>query len=76
MPDEAERLIMKIAEYQKSGGARDADELLEALQTHHAWSAEGARLLIKLAEGYGSFVLSNALAVAIVLEKEDGELGY
>ena len=73
---DSERLIMKIAEYQRSGGGRDADELLEALQTHHSWTTEGAKLLIKLAEGYGSFVLSNALAVAIVLEKEDGELGY
>jgi len=46
------------------------------LAQDHDWSHEGARAIIDLANNYGSFMLKNALALSIVLGKEDGDLGY
>lgn len=40
------------------------------------WTAEGAEEVTRLAREYGGFILRNALAVAKVLNIEDGELGY
>ena len=40
------------------------------------WTAEGAEEVTRLVRGYGSFILRNALAIAKVLNIEDGELGY
>ena len=73
---DSERLIMKIAEYQHTCGSKDPDELRACLEQHHEWSPEGARIVIDLALDYGSFILSNALAVALVLGKEDGNRGF
>ena len=54
----------------------DYESLALALAQDHDWSDEGARAMIDLANNYGSFMLKNALALAIALGKEDGELGY
>ena len=40
------------------------------------WSEQGAAEITRLATDYGAFMLRNALAVAIVLGREDGELGF
>jgi len=40
------------------------------------WSPEAAGHLLRLAKDYGSFMLRNALALSLVLEIEDGELGF
>lgn len=40
------------------------------------WSPEAADHLLRLANDYGSFMLRNALALSLVLEIEDGELGF
>ena len=40
------------------------------------WSRRGASEIARLANDYGAFMLRNALAVAIVLGMEDGELGF
>jgi hypothetical protein len=40
------------------------------------WNPQAAMHLLKLAKLYGSFMLRNALAISLVLEIEDGELGY
>ena len=40
------------------------------------WSAPAAEELVRLAEEYGAFMLRNALAIAIVLGKEDGSAGF
>lgn len=39
------------------------------------WSERGADEITRLAMGYGAFMLRNALAIAVVLGMEDGELG-
>jgi len=40
------------------------------------WTQEGAVQVAALAREYGAFVLRNALALAVSLGIEDGELGY
>ena len=40
------------------------------------WTTEGAEEIVMLARKYGAFMLRNALAIANVLNIEDGELGY
>ena len=39
------------------------------------WTYPGAEHVVKLARDYGTFMLRNALALAIAAELEDGELG-
>jgi len=52
------------------------DSLEESLIREGDWSAQAATHLFKLAKLYGSFMLRNALAISLVLEVEDGELGF
>jgi len=54
----------------------DSDQIVSKLSRSHDWSESGARAMVSLANDYGSFMLRNALAFAIALEKEDGELGF
>ena len=54
----------------------DESRILEKLSVSADWSASGARELLKLAEKYGAFMLRNALAIAVVLGKEDGSEGF
>ena len=53
-----------------------AERLVRELCRAHDWTDSGAREVVSLANNYGSFMLRNALALAIVLGKEDGELGF
>jgi len=46
------------------------------LSSISGWTTEGASEVTRLVRDYGGFMLRNALAVANVLSKEDGELGY
>lgn len=50
--------------------------LIEGLSASADWTAQGARELVRLADDYGAFMLRNALAIAIVLGKEDGAQGF
>ncbi len=45
------------------------------LQNEMEWTEEGAKHLTVLAREYGGFMLRNALALAAVLNVEDGSLG-
>jgi hypothetical protein len=45
------------------------------LQNEMEWTEEGAKHLTVLAREYGGFMLRNALALAAVLNIEDGSLG-
>jgi hypothetical protein len=52
-------------------------KLIEAkLHNEMEWTNEGAEQLAALVRDYGAFILRNALALAISLGIEDGELGY
>ena len=54
----------------------DNDFLALALSKDHDWTQQGARTIISLANEYGAFMLRNALALALVLGKEDGNQAF
>jgi len=63
-------------EYIDTDKEPDAERLISDLSKNHDWTRQGAHAIVSLAHNYGSFMLRNALALAIVLEKEDGEIGF
>ena len=54
----------------------DIENLVRDLSQNHDWTDQGAEALITLANDYGAFMLRNALALAVALNKEDGDLGF
>ena len=54
----------------------DTNVLVQHLSRAHDWTEEGARAIVTLANKYGTFMLRDALALAIALDKEDGDLGF
>ncbi|HKQ46739.1 MAG TPA: hypothetical protein VJZ71_01570 [Phycisphaerae bacterium] len=75
----AEHLDHLIDEYRTlAGELKDrgyALALQRKLVKDAEWTERGSEAVVFLARYYGSFVLSNALALAEVLEIEDGECG-
>ena len=67
--DEYRALVTELRDEQ------DAAALRWLLVRHAEWTEEGAAAVVHLAKHYGTFVLSNALALAEALEIEDGEAG-
>jgi hypothetical protein len=53
----------------------DEEEVAKILHDKHDWTDNGAKVVVDLAMKYGAFVLRNALALAIVLDVEDGSEG-
>jgi len=53
-----------------------SEELIKKISLSHDWTDQGAVALVSLVNEYGVFMLRNALALAIVLDKEDGDLGF
>ena len=51
-------------------------EVVDSLHTEAEWTPSGAEHVAALARQYGSFVLRNALALALAMGIEDGELGF
>jgi hypothetical protein len=60
----------------KAANRLDGDALIQDLSNAHDWTDAGARAIVSLANDYGTFMLRNALALAIALDKEDGDLGF
>lgn len=61
-----------------SEGAVDVENwrlVADALCRDADWSERGADEIARLVKDYGAFMLRNALAVAIALGREDGNLG-
>ena len=74
-----ERTAQLIAEYRTILGPSDgrSDEGIQDVLVRGAdWTAAGAKQLLQLARTYGSFMLSNALALSVALDIEDGTAGY
>ena len=66
-----------VEEYRGILEKTDSPDSLEgALIREGDWSPQAATHLLKLSKLYGSFMLRNALAISLVLEVEDGELGF
>ncbi len=82
--NETELLEYTVSEYRnlfepakvKTNGKMDTDRLVSNLSKEHDWTHQGAHAIVCLANEYGAFMLRNALALAIVFEKEDGNLGF
>lgn len=54
----------------------DGRKSVEAMLRSADWTSSGASELLALAENYGAFMLRNALALAVVLGKEDGSTAF
>lgn len=61
--------------FKKGASPLNKNFLISALSREHDWTEQGAASIVSLASDYGAFVLRNALALAIVLDIEDGVLG-
>jgi hypothetical protein len=59
-----------------ANGEYDESDILIALSASADWSISGAREIVRLVENYRAFMLRNALAIAVVLGKEDGSAGF
>jgi hypothetical protein len=73
-----------IAEYEglmRTDGSDDLlqfsdDQIAKRLSDSFDWTNQGADAIVALANDYGIFMLRNALALAIVLGREDGRFGF
>jgi len=54
----------------------DLNRLVRHLSRGHDWTEEGATVIVTLAKEHGAFMLRNALALALALGQEDGDLGF
>jgi len=75
----AESVSGLVAEYRgllAGQGATEPATLEQTLVRDAEWTPRAAAHLVRLASGYGSFMLRNALALSQALEIEDGELGF
>jgi hypothetical protein len=70
------KTILGNGEFKDAEGGYDESGILKELSVAADWSTPGARELLKLADKYGAFMLRNALAIAVVLGKEDGSEGF
>jgi len=57
-------------------GETEWGRLRDVLSDEAEWTLDAAEALLSLARQYGNFMLRNALALAVVLGIEDGELGF
>ena len=84
MIDQLALLKSAISEYEttvrpdrkKANRKFDPEHLARALSREHDWTDAGARAVVGLANDYGAFMLRNALALAVVLDKDDGDLDF
>jgi hypothetical protein len=78
---EYDALKLTIKEYadvfpQPEGAPIDWKHVESTLHSEMDWTQDGAEQVSCLARNYGAFVLRNALALAVSLGIEDGDLGY
>ena len=84
MVAEIELLESTVSEYRAFLGSKkgdsleglDVDSLVRHLSVEHDWTEGGSRAIVFLARDYGIFMLRNALALALALDKQDGDLGF
>ena len=74
--DEYHDMFAEVEYYQKNKGDVHWDFVEWQLSSIGDWTPEGTEEVTRLAREYGGFILRNALAIANVLNVEDGELGY
>jgi hypothetical protein len=64
-----------VAEVADKNNEIDWDKLIDLLCSKGDWTTQGAETLVAIVRNYGSFILRNALALAVVTNIEDGKLG-
>ena len=70
-------LLSKITEDAAAKpGKEHVDILCDRLIAESEWTPRAAQHLARLARDYGTFMLRNALALAVAMEIEDGRLGF
>jgi hypothetical protein len=75
-PEDVTTLVEEYRDLFEGADAEASDSLEDALARGAEWTPEAAEHLLQLAIAYGSFMLRNALAIALALDIEDGELGF
>jgi hypothetical protein len=68
--------ILQTLGTESAGAKQERGRLVEALHASGDWSEQGAAQIVQLVDDHGAFMLRNALALAVVLGKEDGDLGF
>ncbi|MCL5278418.1 MAG: hypothetical protein M1376_00745 [Planctomycetes bacterium] len=76
VPHDVSNLVEEYRSLFDEVGDDTLDSLKETLMHEAEWTAGAAEHLLQLATEYGSFMLRNALAIALALDIEDGELGF
>ncbi|MDR3553943.1 MAG: hypothetical protein P4L55_04235 [Syntrophobacteraceae bacterium] len=67
--------ILQTSRPEGAGREPEMMTLVEPLCKLGDWTERGAAEIVRLVRDYGAFMLRNALALAVVLGKEDGDLG-
>jgi len=74
-----EHLESEYLTYVRSATGKDHEiewnKLIALLCSGGGWTRQAAETLVSIVQDYGSFVLKNALALAIATNTEDGQLG-
>ncbi len=73
---EYEELLPQVVQSDDTVAGENLKLLVGSLCKCADWTEQGADEIIRLATAYGAFMLRNALALAVALGKEDGELGF
>jgi hypothetical protein len=74
---EVERLEATVQEYRGMlGRCENAGLISKRLAVEHDWTADGAEAVVRPVRDYGTFMLRNALALAVVLAVEDPPSPY
>ena len=73
---EYEHTFTDIMQNQGMSDCLPWERIQQRLSCSNGWTRGGAGEIIRLVREYGGFMLRNALAVAKVLDIEDGELRY
>ncbi|MDD5673131.1 MAG: hypothetical protein PHC61_03120 [Chitinivibrionales bacterium] len=81
---EGRAVELRISEYsnlikkplQNGASQRTKCAIIKKLVKSAGWTTNGADDLFTLANSYGAFMLRNALALALVIGKEDGDKGF
>jgi hypothetical protein len=72
--DEYQSLLSKHLKTFSPDNDKSCEAIKRLLEKRADWTPNGAEAVVNLATYYGSFVLRNALALAIALNIEDGKL--
>lgn len=68
--------VASLAEEYHYLASLSVENIEKSLIVDHEWSKEAASEVLRLARSKGSFLLRNALALAIALDVEDGDQGF